>query len=237
MQLRLETIKDSLKAAYEASLARENELKTRVEVLKSDLLDLQKRSIQYNILKREVDTNRELYTSLLQRYKEVDVASGAGSNNVFVVDRAQPGAPSSTSLFSALLKALALGLGLGVAAAYGLEKLDDKIRSAEQVEEITGLSALGVIPKVAKVEEELADPRSALAKPTAPFARRCSSRRRMACPRAWRSRAPDRGRVSRSPHWPSRSISPLWAAKFCWLTRISAIPRCMSNSVVTIRLG
>ena len=79
LPLQARAIKDSLKAAYEASLARENEMKSRVEVLKSELLDLQKRSIQYNILKREVDTNRELYTSLLQRYKEVDVAGGAGS--------------------------------------------------------------------------------------------------------------------------------------------------------------
>src|SRR5262249_27457009 len=80
-----QAIKDSLKAAYEASLARENEMKSRLVGLKSELLDLQKRSIQYNILKREADTNRDLYTSLLQRYKEVDVAGGAGTTNVFVV--------------------------------------------------------------------------------------------------------------------------------------------------------
>ena len=53
---------------------------SELKLLKQDVLDLQKRSIQYNILKREVDTNRELYTSLLQRYKEVDVASGVGAN-------------------------------------------------------------------------------------------------------------------------------------------------------------
>ena len=106
-------MKDSLKASYEASLARENELKSRVEVLKRELLDLQKRSVQYNILKREVDTNRELYSSLLQRYKEVDVAGGAGSNNVFVVDRAQPGEPSSTPLLSSLLKVTCTGAGAG----------------------------------------------------------------------------------------------------------------------------
>ena len=87
--------------------------------MKTEVLDLQQRSIRYNILKREVDTNRELYTSLLQRYKEVDVAGGSGSNNVFVVDRATPGSASSTSLVSALLKALALGVGIGSAIAYG----------------------------------------------------------------------------------------------------------------------
>ena len=62
-------------------------MQQRVTDLKKEVLGLQQRSIEYNILKREVDTNRELYTSLLQRYKEVDVASGVGSNNVFVVDR------------------------------------------------------------------------------------------------------------------------------------------------------
>src|SRR5262249_35652940 len=129
---------------------------------KHELLDLQKRSIEYNVLKREVDTNRELYASLLQRYKEVDVASGAGSTNVFVVEKALPGAPSSGSLYAGLLKALLLGLGVGMGLAYLLEKLDDKIRSPEQLEQLTGLSVLGVIPKVSSVDRELAEPRSSL---------------------------------------------------------------------------
>jgi polysaccharide biosynthesis transport protein len=135
----------------------------RIVALKQESLELQKRSIQYNILKREVDTNRDLYTSLLQRYKEVDVASGVGANNVFVVDSALlPGSPSSPQLKRALLIALLLGLGAGCAVAYILERLDDKIRSVEHVESIPGLIALGVIPDVSNIEEELADPRSAL---------------------------------------------------------------------------
>ncbi len=157
------TLKESLKGAYEASLAQENELRKRIETLRADVLDLQKRSIQYNILKREVDTNRELYTSLLQRYKEVDVASGVGANNVFVVDRAGlPGRPSSPNFFRALLMSLALGLGAGLAAAYLLERLDNKVRSVKQLEAASGLPTLGVIPNVTNVEEQIADVRSAL---------------------------------------------------------------------------
>ena len=104
----VQTITDSLKATYDSSLAQEEDMKKRIEVLRQEVLDLQKRSIQYNILKREVDTNRELHASLLQRFKEVDVASGVGANNVFVVDRALlPGAPSSPRLILALTIALA----------------------------------------------------------------------------------------------------------------------------------
>ena len=139
-------------------------MRNRVEALKQEVLDLQKRSIEYNILKREVDTNRELYTSLLQRYKEVDVASGVGANNVFVVDKAElPGSPISPQLSRALVMALVFGLAAGFATAYVLERLDDKIRSAEQVELSSGLSVLGVIPKASIVEEDCGDPRSALA--------------------------------------------------------------------------
>jgi succinoglycan biosynthesis transport protein ExoP len=159
----VQTIRDSLKAGYEASLARENELKERMQVLKKDVLDLQNRSIRYNILKREVDTNRELYTSLLQRYKEADVAGGVGANNIFVVDKAGlPGSPSSPNLSHALVLALMLGVAGGCAAAYGLEFLDDKVRAVEQVESM-GLSVLGVIPKCDDFVEDLADPRSAVA--------------------------------------------------------------------------
>ena len=79
-------------------------MKQRIETLKQDVLDLQKRSIQYNILKREVDTNQSLYNGLLQRYKEVDIAGGVGANNVFIVDKAMvAGGPSSPNMPRALL--------------------------------------------------------------------------------------------------------------------------------------
>src|SRR5919108_500059 len=159
-------IRESLKAAYDSSLSQEAEMKKKIEDLKMEVLDLQKRSIQYNILKREADTNRSLYDGLLQRYKEVDVAGGAGANNVFVVDRAElPKFPSSPKLSLNLLLSFALGLGAGLGAAYVLERLDDTVRSAEEIERITGLATLGVIPKIGgdnAVEDEFADPRSAL---------------------------------------------------------------------------
>jgi capsular exopolysaccharide synthesis family protein len=160
------TIKDSLKARYKASKSQETEMEKQIETLRTEALDLQQRSIQYNILKREVDTNRQLYDGLLQRHKEVSIAGGVGSNNVFVVDKAQqPGAPSSPRLTRALLLSFAFGLGAGLAAAYVLEHFDDSMRTPEEVEQITGLTTLGVIPKARneqQVETEIADPRSAI---------------------------------------------------------------------------
>ncbi len=160
------TIKASLKGAYESSRRQEEETKAQIEQLRGEVLDLQRNLIQYNILKREVDTNRSLYNGLLQRLKEVEVAGGVGTNNVFVVDRAQtPAVPSSPNLMRAILLSLALGLGAGFSLAYVLESLDDSVQTLEQLEQATGLATLGVIPKVgadSTPEAEVRDPRSAL---------------------------------------------------------------------------
>ena len=160
----VKTIKESYKAAYESALKQETEMKQRIDELKGVALDLQQRSIQYNILKREVDTNRGLYEGLLQRYKQVDIAGGSGANNVFVIDKAEiPQSPSSPILSQALLLFLGLGLGSGLGLAFLIELLDDTIRSVEQLERVGGLVTLGVIPKLSDgraIESELEDGRS-----------------------------------------------------------------------------
>ena len=149
LAVEVNTLKSSYKAAYDASLEQETEMKNRIEGLKQDVLDLQKRSIQYNILKREVDTNQSLYNGLLQRYKEVDIAGGVGANNIFIVDKATlPGGPSSPNMSRALLISLAIGLAAALGMAFVLERLDDTLRSPEEVERALGYATLGIIPKI-----------------------------------------------------------------------------------------
>ena len=141
-------------------------MKARIETLKAEVLDLQKKGIQYNILKREAESNRGIYNSLLQRYKEVDIAGGVGTNNIFVVDRAAvPIYPSEPNVPRSLILSLALGLGTGVGLALFLELLDDRVRAPEEIEQLFGLATLGVIPRIESQEmaEAIGDPRSALA--------------------------------------------------------------------------
>ncbi|MFZ1110092.1 MAG: polysaccharide biosynthesis tyrosine autokinase [Rhodomicrobium sp.] len=161
------TIRNSLKAAYDASLEQENGMKARIETLRSEVLDLQRKNIQNSVLKREVETNRGLYNNLLQRYKEVDVAGGVTTNNIFVVDRARsPRAPSEPNVPLSLLLSLAVGFAGGAGLALFLELLDDRIRTPEEVEQLSGLATLGVIPLIEGVDAvagALRDPRSTLA--------------------------------------------------------------------------
>jgi len=138
----------TLLAEYRAAAAAERALQGRVGQLKSDVLTQRGQSIQYNILQREADTNRALYDALLQRYKEIGVAGGIGTNTVSVVDRAEvPGGPYKPNLMLNLLIGLALGLLGGVGGALALEFLNDTIKTPDDVRDKLSLPSLGVIPK------------------------------------------------------------------------------------------
>jgi capsular exopolysaccharide synthesis family protein len=171
-QMQLETAQvvggrsNSLLAEYKAAAAAERALQTRVAGLKGSVLNLRGRSIQYTILQREVDTNRALYDALLQRYKEIGVAGGIGTNLISIVDRGEvPGGPYSPNLLLNLLIGLGLGLGAGVAIAIALEFINDTIKTREDVRAKLGLACLGAIPKrrgKGSFVEDLKDPTSAV---------------------------------------------------------------------------
>ncbi len=163
----VEAIKQAIEAEYHAAKDEEQDLLTRLEGAKVDVVEQRNRSIDYNIIQREVDTNRTLYDGLLQRYKEIGVAGGVGTNNISIVDRAsQPIFPRSPNLLLNVCLALVGGLLLGVLAALGLDYLDDSFRAPEDIEREIGLPVIGVIPKPnpgETVEDQLLNARSAMA--------------------------------------------------------------------------
>jgi capsular exopolysaccharide synthesis family protein len=167
LRVEVEAVRGALKAGYEAAVLQETEMRKRIEALRVEALELQRRNIQYNNLKRDAETTRGLVNSLLQRYKQLDVAAGVGTNNVLIVDRAStPLIPSSPRVGLALAIALVGGLMIGVGIAFVLEAMDDRVKSPEHLEQVTGLTTLGVVPLLPKntpVMDELADPRSAIA--------------------------------------------------------------------------
>jgi capsular exopolysaccharide synthesis family protein len=140
------TQRSAVEAEYRAAVAKEKLLRERFEQLKAEVLDLQGRSIQYNILKRDLDTNRELYAGLLQRYKEIGVVGGVGTNNVSIVDRAEPGWKFAPDLSKNVYLALLFGLVGGIALALLLEYLDDSIKTPEDVENRLRMPILGIVP-------------------------------------------------------------------------------------------
>lgn len=144
-------IRTSIRSQYEIAADQERSLQTEVTGLTGDVLDLRDRSIQYNILQRELDTTRTLYEALLQRYKEVGVTGGVTANNISIVDTATPPQkPSKPNLLLNMALAALLGLGIGVLAALALEALDETLATPDDVEKKLGVPVLGVTPLLDK---------------------------------------------------------------------------------------
>lgn len=132
---------------YSELVARENNLRARVEELKNRLDRQQGASIQYNILQREADTNRQLYDSLLQRSKQISV-SDVGATNVAIVDAARvPESPSSPRLILNLAIAIFAGVGLASLVVFALEQIDEGLREPADVNRMLHMPLLGSVPK------------------------------------------------------------------------------------------
>ena len=108
-------ILNSVRAQYISARNAEEQLKTRVASTRNEVLTVQDRSVDMNLLSRELDSNRQVYDSLLQRLKEVNVTAGITTNNVSIVDEArvplvlsQPAQAVAEEAF--LRRALALAL-------------------------------------------------------------------------------------------------------------------------------
>ncbi len=139
----------SLEVNFAGLVDREARLALAVEEQKQELLELQDRSIQYQILKREWETNRSLYVALLERVKEVGVVAGMERAVGSVIDRALvPTVPSGPYLRNNLMKALLFGLLGGVGLAFLLNLLDNTVRDPEDVGRLTSLANLGVVPSI-----------------------------------------------------------------------------------------
>ena len=141
----------SVKSQYEAAKKQEDQVRARLQDTRKEVLLSQDKSVELNLLKRELDTNRQLYDGLLQRLKEVGVTSGVNSNNMSVVDEARtPLFPISPNLLKNAGSGLLAGLLLGLAFVFIREKMDDSIKHADEIEAKFGLPLLGVVPQVKK---------------------------------------------------------------------------------------
>ncbi len=122
------------------------------DYLQKNMNQVAARAVQYNILKREVDTNKQLYEGLLQRLKEASVSASLKASNIRIVDSAEPPAkPVKPRIPLNLGVAAILGLGLGICAAFFQERLDDTLKGTDDVERLLGLAAVGLIPAVSQL--------------------------------------------------------------------------------------
>ena len=140
---------NGIRNEYESSRRKEALIRAAFEEQKTRVMAMKEKAIQYNILKREADTNRELYRDLLQRMKQAGVSAGITASNIKVIDPAEvPGGPYKPNVKMNLLLAMVVGLFLGVGLAFFFEYLDNTIKTPEDVEQLIRLPSLGMVPEL-----------------------------------------------------------------------------------------
>lgn len=132
---------------YIAAQQTESMLRGSFERQKQEANRMNDSAIQYGILKREVESSRDLYEGLLKKLKEAGVLAGLRSTNIVVVDAASP-APDPARPRTLLNIAIGLAAGLfgGIALAFVLENMDHTITTPDQAEIVTSLPSLGIVP-------------------------------------------------------------------------------------------
>jgi succinoglycan biosynthesis transport protein ExoP len=135
---------------YRAAAERERMLQAAFAEQQKDADVIAEKSVQYNILKREADTNKQLYVGLLEKLKETGVSTSLKATNIRVVDPAYPPKkPDRPRIPLNLSLGLLLGISLGIGAAFLQEHLDNTFKSAEDIKRFLQLSALASVPAVA----------------------------------------------------------------------------------------
>jgi succinoglycan biosynthesis transport protein ExoP len=137
----------AVQSDYQAAVRNEREMESALTAQRMQARDMTNRMAQYSLLRREVDTNRELYSALLGRLRETQVSAALFTSNISVVDRAEISTiPSRPRKQFNLLLASVLGLAGGVGLAFLFEYLDTNIKDAREVESLLRVPILGLVP-------------------------------------------------------------------------------------------
>ncbi len=146
----VERVVGGIQSAYLAAATKENEFREKLKEQQRLALGLKDASVEYAILEREVDTNRQLYDSVLQRIKEMGVSTAVRVSNVSIIDRAEPPPnPSLPRKAQSLLMSVLIGLGGAIVVALLLEYFDNTLKNPEEVERYLRLPSLGIVPRFA----------------------------------------------------------------------------------------
>jgi len=141
-------LEDRLKADYERAVREEKLIKESLEAAKTEAIQQNQASVQFNIYKQNAETSRSLYTDFLKQTSQAQIDRKQGGSDLRIIEPARTGTPTgpgrSRTIFIGLIMSLVGGVGL----ALLLEWLDNTVKSVEDVSRATQLPTLALIPSM-----------------------------------------------------------------------------------------
>jgi capsular exopolysaccharide synthesis family protein len=136
-----------LESDYREAKQREELIRQALELQKAETNNMAEKMVQYNILKRESEADKTLYEGLLTKLKEAGISEGLKSSNLRVVDPAMiPSYPARPAKARNIALAFLVGLVGGIGLALLREYLDNTVKTPDDIETLTRLPSLAVVP-------------------------------------------------------------------------------------------
>ena len=143
---------------YQALLDTESGLSKWMHQEKQQALELAKLEVEYRPLSRDAENNAKMFGLISQRQKEIDLTGLLRSNNVRILDRATtPRWPVSPRLSFNLAVGLFAALVLGMVLMFGIEALDNTVKTPEAAEALVGAPLLGMLPILSHARQRTAE--------------------------------------------------------------------------------
>jgi succinoglycan biosynthesis transport protein ExoP len=148
LQKQKQNIVNGLESDYREARQRETLLSQALDQQKADVNAMSEKLVEYNILKREAETNKALYDGLLTKLKEAGITAGLRSSNIRIVDPAMiPSYPSRPAKARNVALAFLVGLVGGIGLALMREYMDNTVKTPDDVETLARLPSLAVVPQ------------------------------------------------------------------------------------------
>ena len=149
LQLEIDKVVQSVKSEYDTAAAQERTLVGALEGSKNEALRLNRKGIEFSVLQREAESNRQVYEALLQRTKETGISGELKASNIRVVDPAEvPQAPFLPRRQQDLTTAAFSGLVLALGLVFLFEYLDNRIKSPQELRAHLNVPFLGMVPAI-----------------------------------------------------------------------------------------
>ena len=140
---------ETARTEFEQARAEEQSFANALASAKAGSMDLSRKAGEYTILQDRANNERSTLKSLLEERSKLEVISSSRVNNARLIDRAEPRrTPISPNSRRDLMFALLAGLAVAFGLAFGIEYLDDSVKTPEDITTHLRLPLLGLVPSV-----------------------------------------------------------------------------------------
>lgn len=149
LKAEMQNVIRSVEGDFRIAAQQEANLQANLEATKQEALDLNRKAIEYGVLKREADSNQQLFREIMNKTKASGLETELKSTSIRIVEKAEvPRSPISPRRLQNYQAALLLGLGLGIALCFLFEHVDNTFKTPEDVKAHLSIPFLGMVPEV-----------------------------------------------------------------------------------------